>query len=208
MTVASSSKDHATFWHLCGLPGRSQSAKDPKKDMNSCTDTLITILKGHYIAAACNILGIDDPEGKPKSLPIFQNMSARERYAYIINISAKVLDKCGLVEAAILGGEVSETGDGIVNYAQVLCHHASLALEFMDAVSEGDGNRVCRCWKIFLLHFHPNGHTKYAWEALRLHFQLATLPLPVAHHLKWGRFVNTHGGQCRNISCDLHNEHE
>ena len=58
-----------------------------------------------------------------------------------------------------------------------------------------------------LLHFHSNGHSKYAWEALRLQFQLATLPPAVAHKLKWGRFVNTHGGQGRNISCDLHNEH-
>ena len=40
-----------------------------------------------------------------------------------------------------------------------------------------------------------------------LQCQLMTLPHPVAHHLKWGRFINTHGGQGRNISCGLHNEH-
>ena len=207
MTVSSSSKDHGTFWHLCSILGRSTSAKDPKKDMNVCTDILITVLKGHYVAAACTLLEIDDPEGKPKTLPAFHSMSARERYSFIINISSKVLDTCGLVDAAILGEKVEETGDGIVNYARVFCHHASLALEFMDAVSEGDGNRVCRCWRILLLHFHSNGHTKYAWEALRLQFQLTTLPYPVAHHLKWGRLVNTHGGLGRNLSCDLHNEH-
>ena len=50
MTVASSSKDHGMFWHLCSLVGHSASAKDPKKDVNACTDILITLLKGHYIA--------------------------------------------------------------------------------------------------------------------------------------------------------------
>ena len=77
----------------------------------------------------------------------------------------------------------------------------------MDAVEHGDGHRISRFWRILLLHFHSNGHTKYAWEALCLQFQLVILPHPVAYHLKWGRFINTHGGQGRNISCDLHNEH-
>ena len=88
MTGASSSKDHGTFWHLCSRLGHSASAKDPKKDMNACTDILITVLKGHYIAAACSILRIDDPEDKPKSLPALHQMSARERYLYIMNISS------------------------------------------------------------------------------------------------------------------------
>lgn len=175
--------------------------------MNACTDILITVLKGHYIAAACSLLEIDDPQGKPKSLPALHKMSARERYSYIMDLSSKVLDKCGLVDAAILGEKVKETGDGVVDYARVFCHHASLALEYMDAVEHGDGHRIWRCWRILLLHFHSNGHTKYAWEALRLQFQLVTLPYPVAYHLKWGRFINTHGGQGRSISCDLHNEH-
>ena len=67
-----------SWQHLCSLLGRSTSAKDPKKDMNACTDILITVLKGHYVAATCNLLEIDDPEeGKPESLPDFHKMSAR-----------------------------------------------------------------------------------------------------------------------------------
>ena len=58
-----------------------------------------------------------------------------------------------------------------------------------------------------MLHFHSSGCTKYAWEALRLQFQLVTLPPPIAYQLKWARFINTHGGPGRNIPCDLHNEH-
>ena len=67
----------------------------------------------------------------------YQKISARERYSYIMNIASKVLDKCVLVNEAILGEKVKESGDGVVDYARVCCHHASLALEFMDAVSEG-----------------------------------------------------------------------
>ena len=39
------------------------------------------------------------------------------------------------------------------------------------------------------------GHyVAYAWEALRLQFQLIALPSAVSHQIKWERFVNFHGG--------------
>jgi hypothetical protein len=34
----------------------------------------------------------------------------------------------------------------------------------------------------------------------------ANLPPSLSLQVKWGRFVNTHGGAGRNIPCDLHNE--
>lgn len=93
------------------------------------------------------------------------------------------------------------------DYATVFCHYASLALEFTDSWKEGDGERIIRCWKIFLLHFRASNCTKYAWEALRLQFQLIMLSPNLSHMLKWERFVNVHGGAGRNIPCDLFNEH-
>ena len=93
------------------------------------------------------------------------------------------------------------------NYARQLCHFSSLAMEFTDAWSEGDGERVIRCWKFFLPHFFANGRTKYALQALRLQLQLITLQPTLVHQLTWGRFVNTQGGKGHNLPCDLHNEH-
>ena len=40
-----------------------------------------------------------------------------------------------------------------------------------------------------------------------MQFQLATLPPSLSHQLKWGRFINTHGGLGKNIPCDLFNKH-
>ena len=203
----SSSKDRGTLWHLSSLLGRLPSVKDPK-DMNACTDMLLTVLKGHYVAAACNELGIDGPNSPlPNTLPDFQRMPARERYSFIMKLSTQVLNKCGIVEEALIGATIEDSKDGVANYARVFCHHATLALEFIDAWQEGDGNRICQCWKFMMLHFQSMGHTKYAWEALRLQFQLATLPSHLSYQLKWGRFINTHGGLGKNIPSDQHNEH-
>ena len=66
--------------------------------------------------------------------------------------------------------------------------------------------------RYFFLHFcatgsSATGSTKYAFEALRLQLQLHTLSPDLVTQLKYGWFVNTHGGIGRNIPCDLHCEH-
>lgn len=118
-----------------------------------------------------------------------------------------MVEKCSIIEDSILFKSVAETGDMVYNYARTLCHYGSLALEFVDAWGEGDGDRIIRCWKIFMLHFHTNGRTKYSWEALRLQLQTIALPPSLSTQIKWNRFVNTHGGLGRNIPCNLYNEH-
>ena len=43
--------------------------KNPKKDFNACSDVLFTIVKGHLIATACDVLGIEKPHEESASLP-------------------------------------------------------------------------------------------------------------------------------------------
>ena len=52
-----------------------------------------------------------------------------------------------------------------MEYARETLSLGLLFLEFKDAVKEGDGTRVLRCWKYFLLLFHASGHTNYCLEA-------------------------------------------
>ena len=63
-------------------------------------------------------------------------------------------------------GEVKE--DCVCNYACVRLSLGMLILNFNDAVKEGDGKRILRCWKYMLLLFKGHGHNKYALAALRL----------------------------------------
>ena len=202
-----SSRDHSTLNHFGSLLGRLPAARDPKKDMTACTELLTTVLRGHYLLVACSILGIETYDDVPSGLPDTKGSSPEAKRAYICDLAGRVVEQCGLIEDALLLNRVEGTTDGVYNYSRVFCHYGSLALEFMDAWAEGDGERVCRCWKVLLLHFRDGGRTKYAWEALRLLFQLNQLSPSLAHQLKWGRFINTKGGAGHNIPCDLHNEH-
>ena len=80
--------------------------------------------------------------------------------------------------------------------------------EFDDAIREGDGDRVIRCWKFLLLFFKASNRTNYSLEALNLLAQFyILLPPRLAQQLAWSRFINTRGRQGCNIPMDLHMEH-
>lgn len=90
-------------------------------------------------------------------------------------------------------------------FLQGLCHYGSLVMEFRDAWAEGDGDRILRCWRLFLPHFRASGRTKYSLEAFRLQLQVNVVLSPnLAHQVKWHRFVNTKGGFGNNIPLRKH----
>ncbi len=202
--VLDKTRDHGTLCHLFSVIGRLPKAKKPKKEFDACLDALMTVFSGYVVAAACQELGIDDPDSKIAQL---NGMSKDERLSFIIDVANLVVDKCGIMTDALLNKKIVETKDGVYNYSRVLCHYAALCFEFTDTWRHADGDRSTPCWRVFLLHFHANGRTKYALEALTLQFQLATLSPSLVHQLTWGRFINMHGGRGRNIPCDLYNEH-
>ena len=96
------------------------------------------------------------------------------------------------------------------NYQCSLLDHGLLYLNFRDAVAEGDGTRIIRCWKFLLIQFwQESSQSKYALEALYLLFQINALLTPCeAHELKWNRSVNNHGAAGCNVPLDLDLEHD
>ena len=98
--------------------------------------------------------------------------------------------------------------DGVFNYASAVLNDGLLLLELRDAIHEGDGPRIIRCWKFMLLHWRHAGHTKYAHVVIQLVSAIqATAPPRIAHELVWCRIVNTRGGAGNNIPADLYFEH-
>lgn len=204
-----SAGDHGTLAFFRNLLRRTAVTSDPKKDVNACVDLIITVMKGHLLQAACDILKVDGLESQLRIPPGLQQAGKSEKLAFISNIAQAVVEKCTLVEEAYSGNpsDVSDDGDGMYNYACVLCHFGALLMEYRDSWGEGDGERDSGVWKLLMPHFKAAGHTKYALQALRLQIQLKTLSPNLAHQVVWNRFVNVRGGLGRNISCDLHNEH-
>jgi len=87
---------------FCSLLGHLPSAKDPKKDMHACTDILLTVLKAHYITAACLILKIDDVDASPANFPELQRCSKKQCRDVINKLSAEVVERCSLIASAVV----------------------------------------------------------------------------------------------------------
>ena len=197
-----SSGDHGTLAFFRSRLNRVAVTKEPKKDVNATVDFLEAVIKGHWLACACDILNITSLDSTIPLPGDFSKSTPAEKFIFIKDIAQKVVDRLTLVESSFLPGEGDDTdeGDGAYNYARVLCHFGSLVMEFRDAWAEGDGERIFRCWRLFLPHFHVAGCTKYCLEALRIQLQVSVVLSPnLAHQVKWNRFVNVKGGAGRNI---------
>ena len=98
--------------------------------------------------------------------------------------------------------------DGVFNYASALLNDGLLFFEFIDAIRQGDGRRILRCWKAMLIYFHHARHYNYAKEAIYLLAAVNATATPhLAAQITWSRVVNTSGKPRGNIPVDLHNEH-
>lgn len=98
--------------------------------------------------------------------------------------------------------------DSIKEHSEARLGYSFLLLNMMDAVKEGDGERLMRLYQVALLFFKAYGHSQYAYSTLLLTLQLnITLSPRMAHSLKWNRFWNGRGGSGKNIPLDLHLEH-
>ena len=109
-----SHRDHGTFGHLCSTLNRFYSSKDPKKDMNLCSDSVFIALKGHYVACACKILGIAKPTDTPSHLSL-NGMCQDEKMILIIAIARQVMETFSIIPEALLFQDIKNTEDGVYN---------------------------------------------------------------------------------------------
>ena len=98
--------------------------------------------------------------------------------------------------------------DHVLAYAKDVLSLGLLLMEFVDAIKEGDGLCILRCWRYFLPIFKASKRTNYSIEAFTFLAQHECLLTPrMQQQLLWSRTVNTRGRPGMNVPCDLHMEH-
>ena len=100
--------------------------------------------------------------------------------------------------------------DDVFNYNCALLSDGLFFMNFLDSISEGDGGRLIRQYKYFLLYCRVDGthSTKYALECLYQSFLVNALLSPRdAERFTWNRTVNNSGKPSKNIALDLDVEH-
>ena len=174
-----------TLRGLRNILNRTSVPNDPKKNIKATEDFLDLVVKCHVIAAASTVI-------------------ADKGSSDLKEISTSVLVKFNFKENQPIS---SILDDGVMLYACDLLTTGLFWLLFVDAIREGDGDRVMICWKFLLLIFFSSKRKNYTKEAVILLLQLQTMSPRQAAQLQWARFINTQGRQGTNKPADLHLEH-
>lgn len=100
--------------------------------------------------------------------------------------------------------------DDVFDYNCALLTDGYMFFNFLDAIKEGDGARIIRQYKYFMLYCKADGthSTKYALECLYQLFLVYSILTPRdSERFVWNRSVNNHGKKGCNIPLDESTEH-
>ena len=167
---------------------------------------------GHIVAAAMKLLSLNNMEDElschniiPKDV---HSVSKEDKEVILKNLSKKVIDSFPFINFNENEKPKSPADDGVLDYAKETLTLSLLYAEFDDAIREGDGIRIIRCWKFLFLVFKASNRTNYSIKALTLLAQYyILLPPRQAQQLAWSRVVNTSGMPGGIKPCDLEMEH-
>lgn len=177
-----------------------------------CDDFFDVVITGHVLSAALHTLGMSKLDEQPsdeiiESAETLWTRTTEERKEVLMRVSKMVVENFVNISFNNLEGK-AKSCDDVHNYNTYLLSIGCFLLEYKDAIKEGDGNRLLRCWRYLLPIFHNTGQKNYCIEAFNLLCQYHyDLPAQQAGQLIWSRSINTHGVKGRNIPFDLHLEH-
>ena len=153
-------------------------------------------------------------EDDPTTSDIFpagcQELDSIQRRNVLVMATRRIVDKYVNIDLpeADKAKSSDKSRDLVLAYARQVLTLGLFLMEFVDAIREGDGNRIVRCWRFFLLLFKASQKKKYAIEAFTLlcqfHFVFSER---MKQQLIWSRTVNVHGNPGKNVPMDLHMEH-
>eukprot|EP00731_Ephydatia_muelleri_P020729 Em0013g456a len=197
-----SGMDAGTLFQLREVINRRNVISDVTKDLTACEEFMELVTTAHVLTAAMHVAGASN------LTDLSSKILSKENPTATATSLVQTLCRQMVTIEFIMDKSTCGSGDRVVEYAMETLSLGLLLLEFKDSIREGDGYRVLRCWKYFLLIFRATQHKNYCIEALNLLMQYYyILPQQYAEQMLWGRFVNSEGGPGQNISTDLHMEH-
>ena len=207
----SSAMDGATLYQLRNVINRRNVTKDPTKNVAACEEFFSLVAEAHILAAAVNVFGMNSLDSTP-SCELFPQgciaLSSQERRKVLMSAAHKVLDQFVDISFGSSAAETPPSQDHVNEYACDVMTLGLFLMAFTDVIREGDGTRILRCWKYFMLIFREAKRKNYSIEAFTMLAQQKFLFSPrMSKQLLWCRTVNVHGRPGKNIPCDLHMEH-
>ena len=123
---------------------------DPKNDMNACEDFFELVTKAHIVVTAMKTFGMKKIDDKPD-----ENMFPSDtEKSEVLQVAVKnMLSDFVDLSFPVRTKKRSYPMDYVHEYGKDALTMGLLYLELKDAIREGDGERVLRCWKLMFLCF-------------------------------------------------------
>ena len=208
MYSASSSIDGGTLHQLRNIINRRNVTSSPSGNVTASEEFFLLVTEAHILTAAMTVFGMSSLDERPRDRafpPGCEKQPPQIGRRILLSAVDKLLSH--FVDLKFCN-RTSPPEDHVHAYACEVLSLGLMLMEFNDAIKEGDGTRIIRCWRYFLLLFKANNRSNYAIEAFTLLVQFDfLLPHRLACQLAWSRTVNTHGKPGKNVPCDLHLEH-
>ena len=185
--------------------------KAPMSSVSACEDFLIHVVETHIVSACMTAFDMSSVGDTPTCISaMLEEDDSLQQRRVLLGAINKVLTShvnFSMDSSSQVQGQEPQL-DHILEYGREVMTLGLLYMEFLDGVREGDGERILRCWRYFLLIFKATGRKNYSIEAFTLlsqyHFLFSER---MRMQLQWSRTVNVHGRIGKNVSCDLHMEH-
>ena len=201
--------DAGTLYQLRNLINRRKVTRDPNSNVSASEDFFLTVVEVHILSACMTVFEMTPVNSAP-SQRLFSPES--EKKATLHTRSAAVNNALDTHVDFLMNdegrSEPEDDKDHVCEYARDVLTLGLLYMEFADAIREGDGGRILRCWRYFLVVFKVAGRKNYSIEAFNLLSQHNFIFSERMHmQLLWNRTVNVYGRPGKNVPCDLHMEH-
>ena len=152
-----SATEHSTLYQLKNLIKKSNVKLKPKSNFDASDDFLKTVITAGYILAlAMRLLGMETVDDMPKTSdlpPTIWLLDDDERRAMLYSVTQTIVNSISFGYNDGNCTFTNSTDDGVFQYAQQLINLGCFYLEYDDAIKEGNGERVLRCWRYLLLIF-------------------------------------------------------
>lgn len=196
------------MYQLRNVLHRTNVVNKPSHDFNACDDFLRLVTTSQVLYASLNTLCMNSLSDGPQNVPEPQNvwlLDDATRQQLLHSLCEKIVNNFIPFQ---FHNMQDTSSDNVCNYFKHLLGLGLFYIEYSDAIREGDGERILRCWRYLLVIFKNSGRKNYSLEVLNMLCQNQYKLSPrLSAELLWSRFVNVHGLPGRNIPADLHMEH-
>ena len=174
-----SQKDACTLYHLRNLINRRDVVQKPEKRVTPCEEFFLLVTEAHICAVVMQVFSMSSVTDSPSTVLFPEgctNLKPLQRWNVLKLATSSIVEQ--FVDISYPTPTTEKDGDHVRAYAKEVLSLGLLLMEFIDAVREGDGARIVRCWKYFLPLFKSAGRTNYSIEAFNLLLELEYVMTP------------------------------